>query len=100
MYIKRKETEKMTKAEFITLVADKSGLSKKDAGVAVDAFTDSLTELAKNGDKITFPGFGTFEVKERAGRKGRNPQTGEEIDIAPSKSLHYKQGSHLKELIN
>lgn len=89
----------MTKAEFIDLVADKAELSKKEAGAAVDAFTNAITEVLKNGDKITFPGFGTFDVKERAARTGRNPQTGKALKIPASRVAHFKMGSKLKETL-
>ena len=89
----------MTKAEFIDLVADKAELSKKEAGAAVDAFTNAITEVLKNGGKITFPGFGTFDVKERAARTGRNPQTGKTLKIPASRVAHFKMGSKLKETL-
>ncbi|MGG3923542.1 HU family DNA-binding protein, partial [Geobacillus thermodenitrificans] len=68
----------MNKTELINAVAETSGLSKKDATKAVDAVFDSITEALRKGDKVQLIGFGNFEVRERAARKGRNPQTGEE----------------------
>jgi DNA-binding protein HU-beta len=88
----------MTKAEFVASVAEKAGLTKSAAAEAVDAFICTVTETLKAGDKITFPGFGSFSVSERAARKGRNPQTGKEIQIAASKSGKFSAGKDLKGL--
>nr|WP_255569712.1 HU family DNA-binding protein [Geobacter sp. SVR] len=88
----------MTKAEFVAAVATKTGLTKAAAAEAVDAFTGTVAELLKAGDKVTFPGFGTFSVSERAARTGRNPQTGAEIKIAASKSGKFSAGKDLKGL--
>jgi len=93
---KRRKT--MTKAEFITKVAEELDVPKTVAGETVDAFLKVVTDLLKAGDKITFPSFGTFQVAARAARKGRNPQTGKEIQIAASKSGSFKAGSGLKGL--
>lgn len=90
----------MTKAEFIALVAEKSGLSKKDAGDAVNAFGEAVTDVLSKGDKITLPGFGTFETSERAARKGHNPQTKAEIDIPAATVPKFKAGSALKAAVN
>ncbi len=89
----------MTKAEFIGKIAEKSGISKSEAARVFDTVTDELTELLSNGEKVTFPGFGTFAVKERAERKGRNPQTGNEITISARKVAQFKPGSALKEAV-
>lgn len=86
----------MTKVELVREIADKAGITKKDAEKAVNAFAETVTEALKNGDKVSLVGFGTFEVSERAGRVGRNPQTGESIEIAPSKSPKFKAGKALK----
>ena len=75
------EVNGMNKTELINAVAEASELSKKDATKAVDAVFESILEALKNGDKVQLIGFGNFEVRERAARKGRNPQTGEEIEI-------------------
>ena len=88
----------MTKAEFVASVAEKTGLTKSAAAEAVDAFVSTVAEVLKAGDKITLPGFGTFSVSERAARKGRNPQTGAEIQIAASKSGKFSAGKDLKGL--
>ncbi|MBK5275549.1 MAG: HU family DNA-binding protein [Desulfuromonadales bacterium] len=88
----------MTKAEFVASVAEKTGLTKSAAAEAVDAFVCTVAEVLKAGDKITLPGFGTFSVSERAARKGRNPQTGAEIQIAASKSGKFSAGKDLKGL--
>lgn len=88
----------MTKSEFVAAVAEKAGLTKAAAAEAVDAFVGTVTGVLKAGDKITFPGFGTFSVSERAARKGRNPQTGAELQIAASKSGKFAAGKDLKGL--
>jgi len=88
----------MTKAEFVAAVAEKTGLTKVAAAEAVDAFVGTVTEVLKAGDKIAFPGFGTFAVASRAARKGRNPQTGKEIQIVASKSGKFTAGKDLKGL--
>ncbi|MBT1072858.1 HU family DNA-binding protein [Pelotalea chapellei] len=88
----------MTKGEFIASVAEKTGLTKAAAAEAVDAFVATVAETLKAGGKITFPGFGTFSVSERAARKGRNPQTGAELQIAASKSGKFAAGKDLKGL--
>ena len=86
----------MTKVELVREIADKAGITKKDAEKAVNAFTETVTEALKSGDKVSLVGFGTFEVSERAGRVGRNPQTGASIEIAPSKSPKFKAGKAFK----
>lgn len=88
----------MTKAEFVAAVAAELDVPKNVAAETVDAFVKVTTNLLKAGDKITFPGFGTFSVSERAARKGRNPQTGAEIQIAASKSGKFAAGKDLKGL--
>ncbi|MBA2870168.1 MULTISPECIES: HU family DNA-binding protein [Bacillales] len=89
----------MNKTELINSVAEASGLSKKDATKAVDAVFESITEALKNGDKVQLIGFGNFEVRERAARKGRNPQTGEEMEIPASKVPAFKPGKALKDAV-
>ena len=76
----------MNKVTLVAKIAEKSGLSKKQAELALGAFIDSVTEALKEGDKVQLMGFGTFEVKERAARTGRNPSTGETIEIPASKT--------------
>ena len=90
----------MNKTELISAVATSAELSKKDATKAVDALLDTIAETLKNGDKIQLIGFGNFEVRERAARKGRNPQTGEEMEIAASKQPSFKPGKALKEAVS
>lgn len=89
----------MNKTELISQVVEKTGLSKKDAGSAVDATFTAIEEALAKGDKVTLIGFGNFEVRDRAARKGRNPQTGAEIEIAASKSPAFKAGKALKDAI-
>ena len=89
----------MNKAELIQAVAAKSGLSKKDAEVALTAVLDSITDALKAGDKVSLVGFGNFVVKARAERIGKNPQTGEAITIAASKAPAFVAGKALKDAI-
>jgi DNA-binding protein HU-beta len=90
--------QRMTKAEFVAKVAEELEVPKTVAAETVDAFLKVTIDLLKAGDKVTFPGFGTFEVAERAARKGRNPQTGAELNIAASKSGKFSAGKGLKNL--
>ena len=90
----------MNKAELIDAVAKKTELSKKDAEKAMKAFTDVIAEQLKKGDKVQLVGFGTFEVSERAAREGRNPLTGETMQIKASKSPKFKAGKALKDQLN
>ena len=90
----------MNKTELIAAVAEKAELSKKDAEKAVKAFTDVVSEELVNGGKIQLVGFGTFEVSERAAREGRNPQTGETMEIKASKTPKFKAGKALKDMMN
>ena len=90
----------MNKAEFVDAVASKADMSKQDAASAVDAVLDSLTDALKGGDQVTLVGFGTFLVRERDARTGRNPRTGEEIQIAASKMPSFKAGKALKDAVN
>lgn len=90
----------MKKAELIAAIAEKTDLSKKDAEKALKAFTDVVAEELKKGEKVQVVGFGTFEVAERAAREGRNPLTGEKMEIAASKSPKFKAGKALKDQLN
>ena len=90
----------MNKAELVAAMADKTGLSKKDAQAAVDAFVEVCTEELKKNEKVQLVGFGTFEVAERSARTGRNPQTGAEMKIAASKAPKFKAGKALKDAVN
>lgn len=90
----------MNKVELIAAVAAKAGLSKKDADKAVAAVVASIEEALVKGEKVQLIGFGTFEVRERAARVGRNPQTKEEIKIEASKQPVFKAGAALKKAVN
>ena len=90
----------MNKAELIDAVASSADLSKSSATEAVDAVVDTITESLRNGDSVTLVGFGTFEVRDRAARTGRNPQTGAEIQIKASKAPAFKAGKALKDAVN
>lgn len=90
----------MNKTELISAVAEQAALSKKDAEKAISAVIDSITNALAEGDKVQLVGFGTFEVREREARKGKNPRTGEEISIPASKVPAFKAGKPLKETIN
>ena len=90
----------MNKTELINAVAAKAEISKKDADKAVAAVLASIEEALVAGEKVQLIGFGTFEVKERAAREGRNPRTGETIKIAASKSPAFSAGKGLKDAIN
>ncbi|NLA84849.1 MAG: HU family DNA-binding protein [Clostridiales bacterium] len=89
----------MNKSELIAAIAEKSELTKKDAEKAVNAFVSVVTEALANNERVQLVGFGTFEVRERAERKGRNPQTKEEITIPASKAPVFKAGKALKESV-
>lgn len=90
----------MNKTELVAAVAEQADISKKDAEKVLKAFVDVVTEEMKKGEKVQLVGFGTFEVSERAAREGRNPQTGETMQIAASKSPKFKAGKALKDAIN
>ena len=90
----------MNKADLVAKVAEKSGVTKKDAEKAVAGIFAAVQAALAAGDKVQVLGFGTFEVKERAARTGRNPQTGEELQIAASKNPSFKPGKALKEAVN
>lgn len=89
----------MNKTELVTNVMERAELSKKDATNAVDAVFDSITESLAKGDKVQLIGFGNFETRDRAARKGRNPQTGAEIEIAATKVPAFKPGKQLKDAV-
>ncbi|PYZ98433.1 DNA-binding protein [Alteribacter lacisalsi] len=89
----------MNKTELINAVSEKTELSKKDATNAVDAVFDVITDSLQNSEKVQLIGFGNFEVRERAARKGRNPQTGEEIEIPASNVPAFKPGKALKDAV-
>ena len=86
----------MNKADLISAMAEKSGMTKKDSEKALNAFMETVEETLVKRDKVQLVGFGTFEVRERSARKGRNPQTGEEIDIPAARVPAFKAGKALK----
>ena len=90
----------MNKAELVAALAAKTGDTKKASEAAVNAFVDVVTEALKKGEKVQLVGFGSFEVRKRAARKGRNPQTKVEIKIPASKAPVFKAGKALKDLVN
>ena len=90
----------MKKSELVAAIAEKAELKKVDAEKALNAFVEAVTEALAKGDKIALVGFGTFETKKRAARKGKNPQTGAVIDIAASTVPAFKAGRGLKDAVN
>ncbi len=90
----------MNKTELISAIAEKSGLSKKDSEKALKAFEEAVTEELVAGGKVQLVGFGTFDVTDRAAREGRNPQTGEPMQIEASKAPRFKVGKALKDAVN
>ena len=90
----------MNRTELISAMSENADMTKVDTEKALKAFVDTVTEELKNGGKVQLVGFGTFEVSERAARTGRNPQTGEEIQIAASKTPKFKAGKALKTAVN
>lgn len=89
----------MNKSELIDAIAASAQLTKADAARALDGFTNAVTNALQAGDSVALVGFGTFSVKERAARKGRNPKTGQEIEIAASKVPDFKAGKGLKDAV-
>ena len=92
----------MTKMDLVKAIVESTdtALAKKDVEIVINNAFNLMAKTLTDGEKITIAGFGTFDIKERAARKGRNPQTGEEIDISASKSVHFKAGKALKEAVN
>lgn len=89
----------MNKGELISKIAEDAGLTKAQAGAALDAVVDGVASTLAKGDKLTLVGFGTFSVSKRAARKGRNPQTGKEINIAAKNVVKFKPGKELSERV-
>jgi DNA-binding protein HU-beta len=89
----------MTKQEFIDAVAERAGLTKRDAGAAVDAALSVIESTLQSGDSVAFTGFGKFHVTRRAARQGVNPRTGEKVQIAAANVPKFSAGSHLKKLV-
>lgn len=92
--------ETMTKADLVEKVAQEADMTKKDAEQLVEIIFDSITGTLNKGEKIELRGFGSFRVRERNSRKGRNPKTGEAVDIPAKRVAYFKPGKELKELIN
>jgi DNA-binding protein HU-beta len=90
----------MNQAELIAEVAERAGLTKADAGKAVEALVGSITDVLKQGDEVRIAGFGTFGISERGERQGRNPQTGARITIAASKAAKFTAGKAVKDALN
>ena len=90
----------MNKSELISAIAETADLTKADSGRALDAFVSAITDSLKSGEPVTLIGFGTFEVRDRAARSGRNPRTGETIQIKASKNPAFKAGKALKDAVN
>ena len=90
----------MNKSELIDAIAADSGLSKADAGRALDGFTSAITKALRGSDTVSMVGFGTFSVKHRDARAGRNPRTGETIQIKASNNPSFKAGKALKDAVN
>jgi len=90
----------VNKSQLIDSIAANADISKAAAGRAVDAFVDAITDALKEGDQVALVGFGTFAVRERAARTGRNPQTGATIEIAAAKVPAFKPGKALKDAVN
>ncbi|ODP97029.1 MULTISPECIES: nucleoid-associated protein HU-beta [Salinivibrio] len=90
----------MNKSQLIDQIAEGADISKASAGRALDAFVEAVSDTLKSGDQVALVGFGTFSVRERAARTGRNPQTGAEIQIAAAKVPGFKAGKALKDAVN
>ena len=90
----------MKKVELVETVAERAGITKADAGRALDATLEAITEALVKGDKVPLVGFGTFSVSRRAAREGRNPRTGETVQIAARNAISFKAGSALKDAVN
>ncbi len=90
----------MNKSELIDSMAESANIPKADAAKALDAFISTISDVLKSGEQIAIAGFGTYKVSERAARKGRNPQTGAEIDIPAAKVPSFKAGKALKDAVN
>ena len=90
----------MTKAELVEEVSEKTGLPKKQAEIVVNTVFESIVETLKTGEKIELRGFGSFRLRKREPRKGRNPKTGDKVDVPPKRVPYFKPGKELKDLIN
>ena len=90
----------MNKADVVAALADQAGLSKSDAARALDSFIDIVTAALKKGETVSLVGFGSFDARQRAARTGRNPRTGETIEIPASRNPAFKAGKALKDAVN
>ena len=90
----------MNKNDLIQHLSDRTGLARHDAAKAVEGIFELITDALKSGDEVRLTGFGVFAVSQRAGGKGRNPQTGQEIEIKPSKAPRFRAGKQLKDALN
>jgi DNA-binding protein HU-beta len=100
LFILSSKTIEMNKGDLINKIADGANLSKAQAGEALNAVLDGITDALKDGDKVTLIGFGTFSVSKREARTGRNPQTGETIQIAAKNVVKFKPGKELSDSVN
>jgi len=89
----------MNKAELVEAVSDKAGITKKQAGSVIDAITDTVKETLSKGERITLVGFGTFHVRQRKAREGRNPRTGKKLEIPAKKVPKFRAGKNLREAV-
>lgn len=99
MFLNNVRSYSMTKADFVTLVANKAGITKKDAATAIEAFTASVSEVLTKGDSISIIGFGTFSTTQRAARTARVPSTGKVIEVDATTVAKFKVGKNLKESV-
>lgn len=90
----------MSKQQLVEMIAEKAGLTKADASRALDATIESIQETLKNGEKVSLVGFGTFATSKREAREGRNPRTGEKVEIAARTAVTFKAGTKLKDAVN
>lgn len=90
----------MNKSELIETTAESSGVNKRDVGKVLDGLLSGISGAVRNGDKVSLTGFGTFELRERAARTGRNPQTGEQLQVAASKAPAFKPAKAFKDAVN
>ena len=90
----------MTKAELVNKIMQKTDLGKKDASIIVQTILDSIIESLQSGEKVELRGFGSFKIRVRGPRKGRNPKTGESVNVPPKKIPYFKPGKELRDLIN
>lgn len=90
----------MNKSELVDAAAESSGMTKSDMQLALDTLLETITDQVKQGEKVSITGFGNFELRERGARTGRNPQTGEKMEMAPSKAPAFKPGKAFKEAVS